>query len=144
MNRTIPDGSWTQLEGTAIPDPMPLTEADIPLRRIVLRGAFAVGCSLLLPASLLGCSKKEESTAGTEPPASSPAMDTPASPAPLESAAPAAPAKASQASVQYQSQPKDDKTCADCMYFVAESNTCTLVEGDISPAGWCILWVKKA
>ena len=62
----------------------------------------------------------------------------------MESAAPAAPVKASQASVQYQAQPKDGKKCADCMHFIAESNTCKLVEGDISPTGWCVLWAKKA
>ena len=144
MNWTSLNGSLTQPEGKAAPDKKPLTEADIPSRRIVLRGALAAGCSLLLPASLLGCSKKEENTAGTEPPMSSPKMDTPASPAPMESAAPAAPAKVSQASVQYQLQPKDGKQCADCMNFIAESNACKLVEGTISPNGWCTLWIKKA
>jgi len=62
----------------------------------------------------------------------------------MESAAPAAPAKVSQASVQYQTGPKDGKKCADCMHFIADSNTCKLVEGDISPTGWCVLWAKKA
>ncbi|MDP2028062.1 MAG: hypothetical protein Q8K12_00275 [Thiobacillus sp.] len=152
MNWKIIDGSWMQSGGKATPDKTPVTETDVPSRRIVLRGALAAGCSLLLPASLLGCSKKEASTAGTEPPASSPEMATPApmesaapsSPAPMESAAPAAPAKVSQASVQYQTQPKDEKKCADCMNFIAESNSCKLVEGNISPNGWCTLWVKKA
>ena len=144
MNWKILDGSWAQSASNPLPDNMTLPEADVPSRRIVLRGALVAGCSLLLPASLLGCSKKEESTAGTEPPVSSPKMDTPVSPAPMESAAPAAPAKVSQASVQYQTQPKEGKKCADCMNFVAESNTCKLVEGSISPNGWCVLWVKKA
>jgi hypothetical protein len=117
-------------------------EADDPSRRIVLRGALAAGCSLLLPASLLGCSKKEEAAA-PEPAAPDSGMAAPSSPEPLESAAPAAPVKVSQASVQYQGQPKDGKKCADCMHFVAESNTCKLVEGDISPEGWCTLWAKK-
>ena len=147
--------NWTILDGKAAPDKTPLTEADVASRRAVLRGALAAGCSLLIPASLLGCSKKESGTAGTEPPASSPEMATPAtqapvesaalsSPAPTESAAPAAAAKVSQASVQYQTQPKDGKKCADCMHFFAESNTCKLVEGNISPTGWCTLWVQKA
>jgi hypothetical protein len=134
--------NWKILDGKATPDKMRLTETD-PSRRTVLRGALAAGCSLLLPASLLGCSKKEAGTAGTEPPASSPEMATPATPAPMESAAPAAPAKVSQASVQYQTQPKDGKKCVDCMHFIAESNTCKLVEGNISPDGWCVLWAKK-
>ena len=155
MNWKILDGRWAQTGKEAAPHDTPLTEADVPSRRVVLRGALAAGCSLLLPASLLGCSKKEASTASTEPTAPSPEMAAPASPAPMESAAPpspapmesaapAAPVKASQASVQYQTQPKDGKKCADCMHFIAESNTCKLVEGDISPSGWCVLWAKKA
>jgi len=136
--------NWKILDDKTAPAKTPLTETDVPSRRIVLRGVLAAGCSLLLPASLLGCSKKEADTAGTEPPASSPEMAAPATPAPMEPAAPAAPAKVSQASVQYQAQPKDGKKCADCMHFIAESNTCKLVEGNISPSGWCVLWVKKA
>ena len=154
MNWKVLDGGWMQSGGKAAPGKPLLTETDVPSRRIVLRGALAAGCSLLLPASLLGCSKKETGTVGTEPPASSPEMATPATPAPMESAAPsspaptesaapAAPAKVSQASVQYQTQPKDGKKCADCMHFIAESNTCKLVEGNISPTGWCTLWIQK-
>jgi len=123
----------------------PLTEADVPRRRIVLRGALAAGCSLLLPAALTGCDRKEAGTDGTGsmPAAPEPESAAPASPAPgMESAAPAAPAKVSQASVQYQTQPKGDQKCANCMHFIAESNTCKLVEGDISPEGWCTLWAK--
>jgi len=143
MNRIILNGSRALSESQA-PHPISQTEADVPSRRIVLRGALAAGCSLLLPASLLGCSKEEAGTAGTEPPpAPAPDMAAPAAQAPMESAAPAAPAKVSQASVQYQTEPKDGKTCADCMHFIADSNTCKLVEGDISPTGWCALWVQK-
>jgi len=124
-------------------DTPPQAETDVPSRRIVLRGALAAGCSLLLPGALLGCSKKETGTAATEPPASE--MAAPASPAPMDSAAPAAPApvKVSQASVLYQAQPKSGQKCADCMHFIPESNTCKLVEGSISPDGWCTLWAKK-
>jgi len=139
MNRKIFNGSWALSESQA-PRPISQTEADVPSRRIVLRGALAAGCSLLLPASLQGCSKKEAGTAGSPGTAGT---EPPPTPAP-EMAAPAAPAKVSQASVQYQTQPKDGKTCADCMHFIAESNTCKLVEGDISPTGWCALWAKKA
>ena len=139
MNRKIFNGSWALSESQA-PRPISQTEADVPSRRIVLRGALAAGCSLLLPASLQGCSKKEAGTAGSPGTAGT---EPPPTPAP-EMAAPAAPAKVSQASVQYQTQPKDGKTCADCMHFIAESNTCKLVEGDISPTGWCVLWAQKA
>lgn len=147
MNRKIINGSWA-LSGSQAPRPISQTEADDPSRRIVLRGALAAGCSLLLPASLLGCSKEEAGTAGTAgtepPPAPAPEMAAPAAPPPMESAAPSGPAKVSQASVQYQGQPKDGKACADCMHFIAESNTCKLVEGEISPTGWCTLWAQKA
>jgi hypothetical protein len=113
------------------------TEAVDPPRRIVLRGALAAGCSLLLPASLMGC----DSQKGTG--SAAPESAAPASPAPeTESAAPAAPAKVSQASVQYQTQPKGEQNCANCMHFEAGSNTCKLVEGEISPEGWCLLWAK--
>ena len=145
MNRKILDANWAP-PGSQAPRPTSRTaEANVPSRRIVLRGALAAGCSLLLPASLLGCSKEEAGTAGTEPPpAPAPEMAAPAAPPPMESAAPAGPAKVSQASVQYQPQPKDGKTCADCVHFIAESSTCKLVEGDISPAGWCALWAQKS
>ena len=115
---------------------------EIPPRRLVLRGALAVGCGLLLPAALFGCDKKDESATGAVPaPADSTANGTDAIP---DAAAPAEPGKSSQASVQYQYQPKGDQKCDGCLHFIAESNTCKVVEGQISPNGWCILWVQKA
>jgi hypothetical protein len=136
-------------EITTHPHDTPSTEAIDPPRRIMLRGALAAGCSLLLPASLMGCdSQKETSSAAPDaaPDAASPIPESaaPASPAPeTESAAPAAPAKVSQASVQYQTQPKGDQKCANCIHFEG-SNSCKLVEGEISPEGWCLLWAKTA
>ncbi|MDA8127699.1 MAG: high-potential iron-sulfur protein [Betaproteobacteria bacterium] len=163
MNRRTLEDRSTQPASEAIPDNLPSNAPDIPSRRAMLRGALAAGCGLLLPASLIGCSKKDEGSPGSEPTAPSPDMVAPANPTPAqpeepppgqssepaapppsESAAPATPGKASQASVQYQDQPKDGKKCADCMHFVAESNTCRLVEGKISPSGWCVLWTQKA
>lgn len=110
------------------------TNEAIPPRRVVLRGALAVGCGLLLPAALFGCdSKKGENATGAAPAGEpTPSPDT---------AAPAASGKSSQASVQYQAQPKGDQKCNGCLHFIAESNTCKVVEGQISPDGWCILWV---
>lgn len=52
--------------------------------------------------------------------------------------------KVPQASVQYQTKPKGEQMCSTCMNFIAESKTCKLVEGNISPQGWCTLWAKKA
>jgi hypothetical protein len=51
--------------------------------------------------------------------------------------------KVSQSAVQYQASPKDGRDCDDCSNFVSPSG-CKLVDGDVSPKGWCRLWVKKA
>jgi hypothetical protein len=106
-----------------------MIKAELLSRRNVLRGGLAAACGLLIPAALLGCNSKP-----TEPATSA---------APSEPATPATAGKVSQASVQYQAQPKGDLKCSDCMHFNAESSTCKLVEGSISPEGWCSLWSKK-
>jgi len=114
-----------------------MMKVEIPSRRVVLRGALAVGFSLLAPAALFGCNSKQGEKSTSAAPAS------PAAPS-AEPAAPASTGKATQASVQYQAQPKGDQKCGGCMHFSAESNTCNVVDGQISPDGWCSLWVKKA
>ena len=48
-----------------------------------------------------------------------------------------------QAAVKYQETPKDGKQCDGCNFFVAP-RACQVVKGDISPTGYCMLWVKKA
>jgi hypothetical protein len=103
-----------------------------PSRRIVLRGALAVGCGLWLPIVLSGCDSKKAASTSTGAPATS-----------NESAAPATAKKLSQMSVQYQAQPKGEQKCGQCANFIAESNSCKLVDGRISPEGWCSLWTKK-
>jgi len=50
-------------------------------------------------------------------------------------------AKVSQGSVAYQSSPKGNQRCGSCRQFQAPSS-CKMVEGSISPQGWCRLWVK--
>lgn len=120
---------------------------DIPPRRIMLRGALVAGCSLLMPAALLGCDagKEQAGANGNDSavPLADPATSGLSSPAPdAESAAPAMPEKVSKASVQYQTQPQGEQNCASCMHFIVESNTCQKVAGDISPLGWCVLWAK--
>jgi high potential iron-sulfur protein len=52
-------------------------------------------------------------------------------------------AKMSQPSVSYQDSPKGDQKCSNCSLF-QEPDGCTLVDGKISPEGWCKFWVKKA
>jgi len=125
-----------------------MTQVELPPRRVVLRGALALGCGLLAPAALFGCDKQEADSTGAAPEAAPPsadsAMQAPDAPqGSAESVAPAA-AKEPQASVQYQAEPKGDQQCSGCMHFIAESNTCKLVEGQISPNGWCTLWAKEA
>ena len=51
-------------------------------------------------------------------------------------------AKASKATMKYQDQPNKDQKCSDCLQFVAP-DTCKVVDGKISPDGWCMAWVKK-
>lgn len=116
-----------------------MIKAEITSRRNVLRGGLAAVCTLLIPTALLGCNAKPPEPATSETP-----------PEPATSGAPSAPTaptttgKVTQASVQYQAQPKGDQKCADCMHFVVESSSCKVVEGSVSPVGWCSLWVKKA
>ena len=45
--------------------------------------------------------------------------------------------------VAYQSTPKDSHQCDGCMLFQAP-NACQVVDGVVSPSGWCKLWAKKA
>ena len=52
-------------------------------------------------------------------------------------------AKMAQKAVDYQDTPKNDQECSNCSLF-QEPNSCTLVDGEISPKGWCKFWVKKA
>ncbi len=104
--------------------------AHVPQRRTVLRGALAAGCTLML----WGCKAKQEenSTSTTTPPPTT-------SEAPSD---PAASPKVSQTQAQYQGQPKGDQKCGNCLNFVAGSNTCKVVEGQVSPDGWCMFWAK--
>ena len=51
-------------------------------------------------------------------------------------------AKMAQAGVGYQTEPKDGKQCDQCNFFIAP-NACKVVDGDITPTGYCKLWNKK-
>jgi len=58
-------------------------------------------------------------------------------------------AKATKQAMQYQDQPKNSQKCADCLQFIpgpkqGASGTCKVVEGTISPDGWCAAYVKKS
>ncbi len=114
----------------------PVIPEVVPSRRVVLRGALVVGCGLWVPIALSGCDSRKDASPTSTAPASSPPTGSGSTAAPAS-------AKATQASVQYQSQPKGEEKCADCQHFIAASNTCALVEGQISPDGWCSLWTRK-
>jgi hypothetical protein len=50
--------------------------------------------------------------------------------------------KATQKAVGYQDTPKDAQRCDNCAQFEPPSS-CKVVEGNINPAGWCKVYVKK-
>jgi hypothetical protein len=149
MNLNIVEGSWKQFKGkvkarwTRLNDDQRDVVADkvqdaacgvmneeIPSRRVVLRGALAVGCGLCLPIALSGCDSKKGAT-----PAGAPGSMA-------DKATQATANKVSQASVEYQNQAKGEQKCSICANFIAP-NSCKLVDGQISPEGWCKLWIKK-
>jgi hypothetical protein len=54
----------------------------------------------------------------------------------------AAQAKVAQKAVGYQDTPKGAQRCDNCTQFLSPA-ACKTVEGDIAPAGWCKIYVKK-
>ena len=57
--------------------------------------------------------------------------------------------KATKQAMHYQDQPKDGQNCATCIQFIpgakpGASGTCQIVQGPISPNGWCIEYIKKS
>jgi len=46
-------------------------------------------------------------------------------------------AKTSKAAANYQSSPKGGLRCSGCRFFSARNKSCQLVDGEISPSGWC-------
>lgn len=62
---------------------------------------------------------------------------------------PAQAAKASKAVAMYQDKPHGKQQCDGCVHFVAgatptANGTCKVVDGSISPKGWCVLFAPKA
>ncbi len=58
-------------------------------------------------------------------------------------------AKASKAAMKYQDKPNGDEQCSNCKFFIPgetpkANGTCQIVEGSISPQGWCTAYVKKS
>lgn len=51
-------------------------------------------------------------------------------------------AKVAKSAVQYQDKPKNGQRCSDCVHFVP-ADQCKIVEGTISPGGWCMAYSKR-
>lgn len=109
-----------------------------PRRRMILHGAIATGCALGIPM-LLGC-KGEESGQAQAP--SAPTAN-PTEP-PAQGSQDGASGKLSQTDAKYQGSPNGDQQCGNCLHFIAESNTCRVVDGQVSPNGWCTMWARQA
>ena len=54
----------------------------------------------------------------------------------------AAPKKFSQQQAKYQPIPKSGQRCQNCALYQAPTS-CQVVDGQVSPAGWCILYQAK-
>ncbi|MGB8519681.1 MAG: high-potential iron-sulfur protein [Candidatus Tumulicola sp.] len=57
--------------------------------------------------------------------------------------------KSSQASMHYQTTPNDGKQCSGCNFFIpgssaSASGSCKIVDGSISPSGYCIAYSAKS
>ena len=50
--------------------------------------------------------------------------------------------KASKEAMKYQDKPSGDKQCSNCLNFIP-STSCAIVEGTVSPNGYCLAWAKK-
>lgn len=106
-------------------------DADNPRRRLALRSALALAGGLWLPFSLSGCESKPGATSAAGGVVTAP-------PVPQDAVV-----KTTQAAVKYQPQPKGAQKCANCRNYLASSNTCQQVDGQISPDGWCVIWTKQ-
>ena len=47
--------------------------------------------------------------------------------------------KYSKERVGYRDQPYEGRTCAKCVLYAGDGN-CAIVEGQVSPDGWCMQW----
>jgi hypothetical protein len=57
-------------------------------------------------------------------------------------------AKGTKTQFKYQSTPNGGHQCSGCKFFIKGSSatangTCQLVDGSISPKGWCTAWSSK-
>jgi hypothetical protein len=57
-------------------------------------------------------------------------------------------AKGSQAQYKYQTKPNGSKKCSNCTFYIpgktaSANGSCKIVDGTISPNGYCIAWSAK-
>ncbi|MBV8531128.1 MAG: high-potential iron-sulfur protein [Candidatus Eremiobacteraeota bacterium] len=57
--------------------------------------------------------------------------------------------KASKAAMHYQTSPNGSMQCSGCKFFIPNSDpktngTCQIVDGDISPNGYCMAYTAKS
>ncbi|PSJ15857.1 high-potential iron-sulfur protein [Nitrosomonas supralitoralis] len=57
-------------------------------------------------------------------------------------------AKASKEAMQYRDKPNGKEQCSNCAQFISSDSPeangeCKVVEGDVSPQGWCIAYVQR-
>lgn len=89
-----------------------------PKRRILLLGGLAAGCALCMRTAA-AAEKVPDKLGETKS------------------------AKISKIVAKYQDKPNGNQKCANCGSFIAP-DTCKVVEGTVSPNGWCMLNVPKA
>jgi hypothetical protein len=58
-------------------------------------------------------------------------------------------AKSPQNAVQYQDKPKGSAKCSGCKFYLPGKDAkakgkCSVVAGDISPNGWCVVYSAKS
>ena len=119
-------------------DVPPNVNANNTSRRDLLRGVLITCCGLLAPAAFFGCELQTGSKAAH--------TNANAHPKPPTRARYRAAVRTAshQDNVRYQAKPNGAQQCASCQYFVASSNACRRVDGQISATGWCVLWARKA
>lgn len=64
------------------------------------------------------------------------------------SASPARAGQGSKSQYKYQDKPNGSKKCSNCTFFfpgktATAEGTCKIVQGSISPSGYCIAWSAK-
>lgn len=67
----------------------------------------------------------------------------------LDAKAPAQGGKVAKAAAKYQDEPHGTQRCDGCMQFIpgktpTVNGTCKIVQGSISPKGWCMFFTPKS